>query len=171
MLQQVHDFKHKTSMDMAAWHRSYRDQLAEERQENLSLRCRISDMQASATRGAEQLRLFRRGWDQSDAFMDLKTENTSLRQQCRTWKRMALRYLPSDDSEFSDDDDVIDPEEKKRLKRLEEEKELKAELAARHALEDEGSGAQMAGVEAATLALSLGESAQRLQQVSGSNTQ
>ncbi|KFY69955.1 hypothetical protein V499_09588, partial [Pseudogymnoascus sp. VKM F-103] len=117
-----HAYKLKTTLDMCAWHRSYRDQLAAERAENLELRCRISDMQASAARGMEQMRLFRRGWDRSDLVMEMRAEIVSLRQQARGWKRVALSELASDDSEFSDDDDVVDPEEKKRLRRVEEEK-------------------------------------------------
>ncbi|OBT47317.1 hypothetical protein VE00_02126 [Pseudogymnoascus sp. WSF 3629] len=139
-LEMGHAYKLKTTLDMCAWHRSYRDQLAAERAENLELRCRISDMQASAARGMEQMRLFRRGWDRSDLVMELRTEIVSLRQQARGWKRVALSELASDDSEFSDDDDVIDPEEKKRLARVEEEKRGKEEGEARRAEEEEGAG-------------------------------
>ncbi|ELR04518.1 hypothetical protein GMDG_06813 [Pseudogymnoascus destructans 20631-21] len=119
-LELCHAYKLKTTLDMCAWHRSYRDQLAAERAENVELRCRISDMQASAARGMEQMRLFRRGWDRSDLVMEMRAEIVSLRQQARGWKRVALSELASDDSEFSDDDDVVDPEEKKRLRRVEE---------------------------------------------------
>lgn len=131
MLEQVHTFKAKTVSDMAVWHRSYRSQLAAERDENLKLRSQIIEMQASAARGMDHLRKFRRGWEGSELHHELKVENISLRQQLRTWKRMALRELPSDDSEFSDDDDVVDPEEKKRLARIEEEKRLKEESTAK----------------------------------------
>ena len=155
-LELAHAYKLKTTLDMCAWHRSYRDQLAAERAENLELRCRLSDMQASAARGMEQLRLFRRGWDRSDLVMELRTEIVSLRQQARGWKRVALSELPSDDSEFSDDDDVIDPEEKKRLARLEEEKKLKEEMAASHAEEGEGAA------EGATAALAAALEASHL---------
>lgn len=115
MLEQLHAFKAKTVADMCAWHMSYRDQLAAERKENLELRCRITDMQASAARGLEAMRKFRAEWDGSPAYWEYRTENISLRQQVRSWKRMAMPYMPDDDSEFSDDDDMIDPEEKKRL--------------------------------------------------------
>ncbi|KFZ04448.1 hypothetical protein V502_10143 [Pseudogymnoascus sp. VKM F-4520 (FW-2644)] len=146
-LEMGHAYKLKTTLDMCAWHRSYRDQLAAERAENLELRCRISDMQASAARGMEQMRLFRRGWDRSDLVMEMRAEIVSLRQQARGWKRVALSELPSDDSEFSDDDDVIDPEEKKRLARVEEEKRVKEEVEARRAEEsgeEEGAAAALA---------------------------
>ena len=119
MLDKLHSFKLKTTADMSAWHRSYRNQLADEREENLNLRLRLADMQASAARGAEALRQFRRGWEEDPKHNDLKIENIALRQEKRAWKRMALRYLDPNDSEFSDDDDQIDPEEKKRLARLE----------------------------------------------------
>ncbi len=134
MLEKLHAFKLKTTTDMGMWHTSYRNQLAEEREENLNLRLRISDMQAAAARGAEALRNFRRGWEEDPRFNDLKVENIKLRQEKRSWKRMALRHLDPDDSEFSDDDDMIDPEEKKRLARLEIEKMEKRKAKA---LEDE----------------------------------
>lgn len=38
------------------------------------------------------------------------------------WKRLALRELPDDDEEFSDDSDIIDPVEKKRLAQVEADK-------------------------------------------------
>ncbi|KFY31807.1 hypothetical protein V493_00770 [Pseudogymnoascus sp. VKM F-4281 (FW-2241)] len=151
-LEMGHAYKLKTTLDMCAWHRSYREQLAAERAENLELRCRISDMQASAARGMEQMRLFRRGWDRSDLVMEMRAEIVSLRQQARGWKRVALSELDSDDSEFSDDDDVIDPEEKKRLARVEEEKRVKDEMEARRAEESEGDEE---GAAAAALATAL----------------
>jgi hypothetical protein len=122
MLQKLHEFKLKTTTDMATWHRSYRNQLADEREENLNLRLRIADMQAAAARGAESLRKFRRGWEEDPRHSALKVENVQLRQEKRAWKRIALRHLDPDDSEFSDDDDMIDPEEKKRLARVDIEK-------------------------------------------------
>lgn len=122
MLEQVHAFKLKTTEDMCTWHRSYRQQLEVERRTNLELRNTISDMQASAARGQEALRNFRREWDGSPAYFETMAKNVELRQLCRTWKRMALPELADDDSEFSDDDDLIDPEEKKRLARLEVER-------------------------------------------------
>jgi len=147
MLDQLHGFKLKTTQDMSAWHMSYRNQLSQERSENLELRCKISDMGASAARGMEALRKFRRGWEDSPMYHELKVENTKLRQMNRTWRRMALRELPSDDSEFSDDSDIIDPEEKKRQKRLEEEKQLKEERDQRGA-SGSGSGGDASGAAA-----------------------
>lgn len=130
MLEKLHAFKLKTTTDMSAWHRSYRNQLAEEREENLNLRLKIADMQASAARGNEALRNFRRLWEEDPKNNALKVENVALRQEKRAWKRMALRYLDPDDSEFSDDDDLIDPEEKKRLARLEIERLEKRRMKA-----------------------------------------
>jgi len=151
-LDMAHAYKLKTTLDMCTWHRSYRDQLAAERAENLELRARITDMQASAARGMEHMRKFRRAWDGSDLVMELRTEIVSLRQHARGWKRVALFELPSDDSEFSDDDDVVDPEEKKRLVRVQEEKRLKEDLAAKQAAE--GGAEDVADALAATLAAS-----------------
>ncbi|KAL5350218.1 hypothetical protein ACLOAV_005256 [Pseudogymnoascus australis] len=150
-LEMGHAYKLKTTLDMCAWHRSYREQLAAERAENLELRCHISDMQASAARGLEQMRLFRRGWDRSDLVMEMRAEIVSLRQQARGWKRVALSELASDDSEFSDDDDVIDPEEKKRLARVEEEKRFKEEVEKRRA--EEGEVGEEGAAEALAMAL------------------
>src|SRR5579871_6566180 len=65
MLEKLHAFKLKTTADMCAWHSSYRNQLADEREENLNLRLRIADMQASAARGLEALRKFRRDWEEN----------------------------------------------------------------------------------------------------------
>lgn len=141
MLQRLHEFKIKTTTDMSAWHKSYRKQLAEEREENLNLRLRLADMQASASRGAEALRKFRRGWEEDPELTALHTENIALRQEKRAWKRMALRHLDPDDSEFSDDDDMIDPEEKKRLARVEIEKMEKRKAKA---LEDAETAASIA---------------------------
>lgn len=151
-LELAHASKLKTTLDMCAWHRSYRTQLAAERAENLELRARITDMQASAARGMEHMRQFRRAWDGSDLVMELRAEIVSLRQQSRGWKRVALSELASDDSEFSDDDDVVDPEEKKRLVRVQEEKRIKEDLAAKQAAE--GGADEVADALAATLAAS-----------------
>jgi hypothetical protein len=63
MLERLHAFKLKTTMDMAAWHRSYRDQLSREREENVQLRTKIADMAAAGERGNRKLREFRRRWD------------------------------------------------------------------------------------------------------------
>ncbi|KAI9742223.1 MAG: hypothetical protein M1818_004123 [Claussenomyces sp. TS43310] len=140
MLEQIHAFKIKTIEDMSAWHHSYRNQLEHEREENLKLRCHISDMQASAARGAEALRDFRRDWDGSPAYFAWMSEHTYLKQMCRSWKRMALSNLPDDDSEFSDDDDMIDPEEKKRLAR-EEIARIEKKHADRAAIADDAAAA------------------------------
>lgn len=122
MLEQVHAFKLKTTEDMCAWHRSYRQQLELERRTNQELRNTIADMQAAAGRGQAALRNFRREWDGTPAYFETMAKNVELRQLCRTWKRMALSELPDDDSEFSDDDDLIDPEEKKRVAKMEMER-------------------------------------------------
>jgi len=50
MLKQFHDYKAKHVADVAAWHRSYRAQLAEARAENSRLREQIWEMQARAGR-------------------------------------------------------------------------------------------------------------------------
>lgn len=122
MLEQAHAFKLKTTEDMCTWHRSYRNQLAEEREKNLALTCQILDMQEHAARGMECLRMFRRAWEDNPFHHELQVQITHKRQEARMWKRMALRELPDDDSEFSDDSDIIDPVEKKRLAQAEADK-------------------------------------------------
>ncbi len=124
----LHEMKVKTSDDILWWHTSYRDQLADEREENLRLRNQIVDMQASAARGNEALRQFRRIYDRSDLFYELKTQIVFHRQNARAWKRQAMKLLPDDDSEFSDDDDLIDPQEKKRQAAMNAEAKAKREL-------------------------------------------
>lgn len=128
MLEQAQVFKVKTANDMAVWHRSYRDQLAAEREENLRLRLQVGDMQAAAQRGNEYLQSFLREWDGSERVMKMREEVTFYRQNARAWKRTALKMLPDDDSEFSDDDDLIDPEEKKRKAERQAEADAKRAL-------------------------------------------
>jgi Zn-dependent oligopeptidase len=56
----VHAFKEQTESDCLAWHKSYRNQLAIEREENMNLRNQIFDMQAAAGRANGHLRDLRR---------------------------------------------------------------------------------------------------------------
>ena len=136
MLEQAHAFKVKTANDMAVWHRSYRDQLAAEREENLRLRLQVGDMQAAAQRGNEYLQSFLREWDGAERVMKMREEVTFYRQNARAWKRTALKMLPDDDSEFSDDDDLIDPEEKKR--KAERQAEADAKRAVMEDMQERG---------------------------------
>lgn len=105
-----------------AWHKNYRKQLAEEREENLRLRNQINDMIASAARANGHLRDMRHYLTDHDELHELRVQNVKFRQERRMWKRMALPLIPDDDSEWSNDDDLIDPEEKKRLAALAEKK-------------------------------------------------
>ncbi|GAB0132929.1 hypothetical protein EsDP_00001349 [Epichloe bromicola] len=120
MLKQLHEYKSKHVTDVAAWHRSYRSQLDEARQENSRLREQIWEMQTHAGRANESLRQFRRKYDDDDETWDRRAEHTALRQELRFWKRMAMPELEDDDPYWSDDDDVIDPAEKERLRELEQ---------------------------------------------------
>lgn len=110
----MHKFKEQHEKDTLAWHKNYRQQLAAEREENLNLRNQIIDMKAAACRANEHMRGLRRYLTDHDERTELRIQNIALRQEKRSWKRMALKYLRDSDSEFSDDDDIIDPEEKKR---------------------------------------------------------
>ena len=114
ILEKMHKFKEQHEKDTLAWHKNYRQQLAAEREENLNLRNQIIDMKAAACRANEHLRGLRRYLTDHDERNELRIQNIALRQEKRSWKRMALKHLHDSDSEFSDDDDIIDPEEKKR---------------------------------------------------------
>lgn len=121
MLKQFHEYKAKHVADVAAWHRSYRSQLAEARAENCRLREQIWDMQAHAGHANEALRRFRGTYDDDEKRWEQRVENKALRQEVRFWKRMAMPEVGEDDGVWSDDDDVIDVAEKARLERIREE--------------------------------------------------
>ncbi|RDW82908.1 hypothetical protein BP5796_04399 [Coleophoma crateriformis] len=121
----AHEFKEKHEADTLAWHKNYRNQLKEEREENLQLRCQIQDMRAHASKAYNHLTDLRRAITDDEERHELIIQNHYYRQMARHWKRQALPLLPDDDPEFSDDDDLIDPEEKKRL--AEERKNKEAE--------------------------------------------
>lgn len=120
MLKQFHEYKAKHVADVAAWHRSYRSQLDEARQENSRLREQIWEMRTHAGRANENLRQFRRKYYEDERRWDQRVENTALRQELRFWKRMAMPELDDDDPYWSGDDDLIDSAEKERLRELEQ---------------------------------------------------
>lgn len=121
--EKVHKFKASHEADTLAWHKNYRKQLADEREENLRLRNEMNDLKAAASRANTHVRDMRRYLTDNDERHDLRVENHRLRTEKRFWKRLALPLIPDDDSEWSDDDDLIDPEEKKRLDAALKEKE------------------------------------------------
>ncbi|ERS97378.1 uncharacterized protein SPSK_02471 [Sporothrix schenckii 1099-18] len=121
MLKQFHEYKQKHVSDVAAWHRSYRHQLAEARAENSRLRDQIWQMQERAGRANASLRAFRRSFDEDPARWDRRVTDKALRQELRFWKRMAMPTVADDDLAYwSDDDDLIDPTEKVRLRDIEQ---------------------------------------------------
>ncbi|OIW28986.1 hypothetical protein CONLIGDRAFT_645132 [Coniochaeta ligniaria NRRL 30616] len=138
MLKQFHEYKAKHVADVAAWHRSYRAQLAEARAENCRLREQIWDMQAHAGHANEALRKFRSTYDDDSARWEQRVENKALRQEVRFWKRMAMPELSEDDAVWSDDDDLIDEAEKQRLKRIAEDQAAAQALAAAGERDDGG---------------------------------
>lgn len=75
-------------------------------------------MQAHAGRANEQLRKFRKIYDEDEDRFKKIVDERALRQEMRFWKRMAMPELEEDDPYWSDDDDVIDPAEKIRLREL-----------------------------------------------------
>ena len=119
MLKQLHEYKLRHVGDVAAWHRSYRAQLDEARRENSSLREQIWEMQAHAGLANESLRGFRQLYDDDEAHWRRRVDDRAARQELRFWKRMAMPELEDDDPYWSDDDDIIDPAEKERLRDLE----------------------------------------------------
>ena len=119
MLKQFHEYKAKHVADIAAWHRSYRAQLAEARTENSRLREQIWDMQSHAGHANELLRTFRSKYDEDAVRWEGRVDAKAVRQELRFWKRMAMPELADDDSYWSDDDDLVDPAEKQRLSDME----------------------------------------------------
>ena len=124
-LDKVHDFRVREDARVLAWHKSYRDQLAEERNRNLELNNRILDMQEHAAKASEYLRKAQRLHDDSPEWQELHIQNDAYRKEIRYWKRMAMPLIPDDSDFWSDDDDLIDPEEKKRLARVRDENQVK----------------------------------------------
>ncbi|KAG5979282.1 hypothetical protein E4U55_005335 [Claviceps digitariae] len=154
MLKQFHEYKAKHVADVAAWHRSYRTQLDEARQENSRLREQIWEMRTHAGRANENLRQFRRKYYEDERRWDRQVENTALRQELRFWKRMAMPELEDDDPYWSGDDDVIDSAEKDRLRELEQralqeqmmEGQMEEEAADRDGLQEVSHVSMMGGV-------------------------
>ncbi|KAI1071206.1 hypothetical protein LB507_009487 [Fusarium sp. FIESC RH6] len=118
LLRQFHEYKTKHVSDVASWHRSYRKQLADARDENARLREQIWQMQAHAGKANENLRQYRRKYDEDEGRWNKLVDEKAHRQELRFWKRMAMPELEDDDPYWSDDDDIIDPAEKERLHEL-----------------------------------------------------
>lgn len=141
MLKQFHEYKAKHVTDVAAWHRSYRSQLAEARAENSRLREQIWEMQERAGKANELLRTFRRKYDEDETRWDRRVEDVAARQELRFWKRMAMPEVGDEDPCWSDDDDLIDSAEKERLKELEQ-RAAQEQLAGSQQMGDEYSQPQ-----------------------------
>lgn len=135
----MHRYKEQHESDTLAWHKSYRNQLAEERLKNLDLSCQIDEMKAAASRANGHVRDMRRYLNEHDELQELRSQVQQYRTERRYWKRLALPLIPDDDSEWSDDDDLVDPEEKKRLVEVEIAK-FEAEQAKRDGLGEGMSG-------------------------------
>ncbi|OTA90373.1 hypothetical protein M434DRAFT_398006 [Hypoxylon sp. CO27-5] len=120
ILNQFHAYKQKHIADVSAWHRSYRAQLAEARAENSRLREQIWEMQEHAGRANQMLREFRKKYDENEERWEKRVEDKARRQEIRFWKRMAMpEVAETEDGYWSDDDDLVDPVEKERLKEVE----------------------------------------------------
>lgn len=129
MLRQVHDYKANQVEEISSWHRSYRSQLAAEREENCRLREQIWEMQSRAGRANEMLREFRRRYEEGEERWDRRVDDVATRQEIRFWKRMAMPEVPDDDAYWSDDDDLIDIREKIRLREEQQIREEQERLA------------------------------------------
>ncbi|KAI6086763.1 hypothetical protein F4821DRAFT_237402 [Hypoxylon rubiginosum] len=120
ILTQFHAYKQKHIADVSAWHRSYRAQLAEARAENSRLREQIWEMQEHAGRANQMLREFRKKYDENEERWDKRVEDKSKKQEIRFWKRMAMPEVgEAEEGYWSDDDDLVDPVEKERLREVE----------------------------------------------------
>ncbi|KAI1136227.1 hypothetical protein F5Y05DRAFT_392011 [Hypoxylon sp. FL0543] len=120
ILNQFHAYKQKHIADVSAWHRSYRAQLAEARAENSRLREQIWEMQEHAGRANQMLREFRKKYDENEERWERRVDDKARRQEIRFWKRMAMpEVAETEDGYWSDDDDLVDPVEKERLKEVE----------------------------------------------------
>lgn len=122
IINQFHVYKQKHVADVAAWHHSYRAQLAEARAENCRLREQMWEVQQHAGRANELLRDFRKKFDEDQTRWDKRIRERATRQELRFWKRMAMPEVDENEEGFwSDDDDLVDPVEKERLKKVERE--------------------------------------------------
>jgi hypothetical protein len=121
MINQFHVYKQKHVSDVAAWHRSYRSQLAETRAENCRLREQMWEMQEHANRANDLLRDFRKKFDEDETRWDKRVRERAQKQELRFWKRMAMPEVDENGAYWSDDDDIVDPAEKERLKKVERE--------------------------------------------------
>ncbi|KAH9994373.1 hypothetical protein F4779DRAFT_608138 [Xylariaceae sp. FL0662B] len=120
ILSQFHGYKQKHIADVSAWHRSYRAQLAEARAENSRLREQIWDMQEHAGQANQMLREFRKKYDEDKERWEKRVDDKARRQEIRFWKRMAMpEVAETEEGYWSDDDDLIDPVEKERLREVE----------------------------------------------------
>ncbi|KAK8092054.1 hypothetical protein PG997_002415 [Apiospora hydei] len=120
LLQHFHAYKQKHIADVSAWHHSYRAQLAEARAENSRLREQIWEMQEHAGRANAMLRQFRKQYDEDENRKERRVEARARRQEVRFWKRLAMPDVADDDLDaWSDDDDLVDPVEKERLREVE----------------------------------------------------
>ncbi|KAH8646697.1 hypothetical protein BX600DRAFT_518736 [Xylariales sp. PMI_506] len=152
LLAQFHAYKQKHIADVSAWHRSYRAQLAEARAENSRLRDQIWEMQEHAGRANQMLREFRKHYDENEARADRLAEARARRQEIRFWKRMAMPERDvggedgeGDESAWSDDDDLIDPAEKERLREIERKVAEQQQQLAGLAGDGQGDGHHLGG--------------------------
>ncbi|KAK7938003.1 uncharacterized protein PG986_014871 [Apiospora aurea] len=117
LLQHFHAYKQKHIADVSAWHHSYRAQLAEARAENSRLREQIWEMQEHAGRANAMLRQFRKQYDEDENRKERRVEARARRQE---GARLAMPDVADDDLDaWSDDDDLVDPVEKERLREVE----------------------------------------------------
>ncbi|KAI1655534.1 hypothetical protein F4813DRAFT_367331 [Daldinia decipiens] len=155
ILSQFHAYKQKHIADVSAWHRSYRAQLAEARAENSRLREQMWEMQEHAGRANQMLREFRKKYDENEERWEKRVDDKARRQEIRFWKRMAMpEVAESEEGYWSDDDDLVDPVEKERLKEVER-KVAEQALAGVGSTSSQGEDSEGEGGEPRALSASM----------------
>ena len=92
--EKAHNYKFQHEKDTLAWHKSYRDQLAQERKENLELRCHIADMQAHARKANDYLNQLRRYTSEHKIITELTTQVHQYKTERRFLEAYGLCWSP-----------------------------------------------------------------------------
>lgn len=106
------------------------------------------DMQEHAGKANALLRDFRKKYDENLGRNDRIIEDRAKKQEIRFWKRMAMPEVgDGDESIWSDDDDLVDPAEKDRLREVE--RKVAEQALAGMGSSDSQQGEESEGDEAA----------------------
>lgn len=103
-------------------------------------------MQEHAGRANQMLREFRKKYDENEERWEKRVDDKARRQEIRFWKRMAMPDVAdTEEGYWSDDDDIVDPAEKERLKEVERkvaEALARASSAGSQGEDSEGDGSE-----------------------------